>query len=296
MKRIMTIMVVALLMLSFGCFKTGDGDGKTSSGKAFAFTGKNGLTASFDADSPPSTNWINDPIQLKLKLTNRGAKSLSSGDVKARIKGVAATEVFKSTNVESSNEDELPVAELSPTVSEVDLGTITYSPEKMFSAEYKPNIEAEVCFPYTTKVNINNFWVSSKQTDLDKGKISDSDNSDSPVHISNLKEYKSTGKVRVEFTVSNVGGGKIVNECFPTEKSAETVKLNVLEPSGVTCETLGGGSSGEVKLETGKKIVRCSVDYSETDNYQTPLVMELDYNYDLELSKTITIKNVEQTT
>ncbi len=281
-------------MFSFGCVPK-EKDKKTT-GKAFAFTGRNGLTAEFDTDAPPSTNFVNEPIEIIIKLTNRGAMELSSGDVKAKLKGVAATEIFSPSTKEAGNKEELLIAELDPTISEIELGTITYSPEKMFSAQYSPEIEVEICFPYTTKINSNNFWMSDKQTDLSKGKIVDSDNSDAPVHITNLEEFKGTNKVSFQFTVENVGKGKVVNECFPEEKTDEVVNINILEPSGVTCETLGGSSSGETKLINGKKVVRCSVEAPKGESFPTPTVMELEYNYDLELSKTVTIKNLEATT
>lgn len=293
MKKIITILII-LLMLSFGCVKKDENKG--TSGKAFAFTGKNGLLVEFDKDAPPSTNFVNEPIELIIKLTNRGAVSLSAGEVKAKLKGVAATEIFEPSTTEAGNKEEMLMAELSPTVSEIDLGTITYSPEKMFSAEYSPEIEAEVCFPYTTNINTNNFWISNNQEDLNKGSITESDSSDAPVHITGLEEFKATDKVRFQFTVENVGKGKVVNMCFPEEESDETVKVNILEPSSVNCETLGGSSSGEVKLINGKKIIRCDVAASKGESYPEPLVIELSYNYDLELSKTITIRNLEATT
>lgn len=279
-------------MFSFGCVQKEE-DGQVTKGKAFAFTGRNGLLIDFDKDAPPSTNFVNEPIELKIQLTNRGAKELSAGEVKANLKGVASTEIFKPTTTEAGNKEELLIAELDPTISEIELGTITYSPEKMFSAEYKPEIEVEVCFPYATNVNTNNFWISDKQEDLSKGSIADSDNSDAPVHITGLEEFKATDKVRFEFTVENVGQGKVVDECFSEEEeSEETVKVNILEPNA-NCETLGGSSTGEVKLINGKKVVRCNVEAPKGESYQTPLVIELEYNYDISLSKTITIKNLE---
>ena len=291
MKKTLIILML-LLMFSFGCTTKKEDGVQTTGGKAFAFTGSNGILVEFDKDAPPSTNFLNEPIEVIIKLTNRGAIALSSGEVKARLKGVAATEIFRPSTKESGNKEELLAAELSPTVSEVQLGPITYSPEKMFSAEYRPEIEAEVCFPYSTKVNANNFWISDKQDDLSKGSISGSDNSDAPVHVSGLEEFKATDKVRFQFTVENVGKGKVVDACFPEEKSEEKVRVNILEPRGVNCETLAG-SSGEIKLIEGKKLVRCTTDAPAGESYQTPLVMELEYNYDIGLSKVITVKNLE---
>jgi len=290
MKKI-TITLLLLLTFCFGCVPKETSTTGTG-GKAFAFTGSNGLLAEFDKDAPPSMNFVNEPLEIRIKLTNRGAQELSAGDVRARLKGVAATDIFKPITTEAANKEELLIAELDPTVSEIDLGTITYSPEKMFSAEYKPEIEVELCFPYKTNVNTNNFWISNKQEDLSKGSISSSDNSDAPVHITKLEEFKSTDKVRLEFTIEDLGKGKVVNACFPEEKSDEIVKVNLLEPRA-NCETLGGGSSGEVKLINGKKVIRCNVDAPKGESYKTPLVIELEYNYDIRLSKTITIKNLE---
>lgn len=292
MKKTLTIILIISLLFSLGCVKK-DTDGRKPSEKAFAFTGKNGITVDFDPDAPPITNFKDEPIEIILKVKNRGAVSLAAREIQSRLKGVVATEIFQPTTTETSNNEELLAAELDPTTTEIDMGTITYSPEIMLTQIYEPKIKIEVCFPYSTKINANNFWISNKQDDLDKGKILSSDNSDAPVHATNLEEFKGTGKIRFQFTVSNVGEGTIVDECFPEEKSGETVEISILEPRGVNCETLGGGNSGEVTLINGKKIVRCSVEIPKDESYATPLVMTLDYHYDLELSKKITIQNPE---
>lgn len=289
MKKILTIILIITLLFSFGCV-TQTKDGEKSSGKTFTFTGKNGIIIDFEEDSPPETNFVNEPIEVVIKLTNRGAKELGSGEVQAKLKGVATTEIFSPSTTESSNDDELLEAELDPTVSSVDLGTITYSPEEMFQAEYKPKINAEVCFPYTTKIASDNFWISGKQSDLDKGSLSSSDNSDAPVHATNLEEFKGTGKVRFQFLIESVGEGEVVETCFPEEDSDEIVEVNILQPIGVSCETLGG-SYGDVKLINGRKKIECGVP-TEGENYKTPLVMELNYYYNIDLEKTITIRNV----
>ena len=291
MRKILAIILIIIFLFSFGCVKKEDGRGK-SSDKTFAFTGKNGITVDFEEDSPPKINFVNDQIEIILKLTNRGMVELVAGEIKAKLKGVAATEIFNPSNKETSNDDELLAAELDQTVTMIDMGVITYSPEEMFSAEYKPEIKAEVCFPYTTKINSDKFWISKKQADLNKASISSSDNSDAPVHISNLKEFKGTNKVRFQFIVENVGKGKVVDSCFPEEESDEEIEISILQPIGASCETLDGSSSGTVKLNQGRKIIKCSVGISEEQSYATPIVMELNYNYDLELAKTITIKNL----
>lgn len=294
MKKTLTIILIVLFLFSFGCAKKDKEQPGKTTGKSFSFTGTNGIIVSFEEDAPPHINFRDEPIEIMLEVINRGSADLGSGEINAKLKGVAATDIFKPTTTETSNKEELLRAELDPSVTTIDLGEITYSPEEMFSQEYNPKIEAEICFPYFTQVDADNFWISDKQDSLDAGKISSSDNSDAPVHVSNLEEFKGTGKARFQFTVANVGGGKIVDSCFPKEEDKEKVKVRILEPGGISCETLGGGSSGEITLgETGKKIVRCSVDVPRGENYKTPLIIGLEYNYDLELSKTIIVKNTE---
>lgn len=293
MKKILIMILIVLLMLSFGCVKKEKDETGKPSGKSFTFTGKNGITADFEEDSPADVSFVYDPMEIKLELINRGAIGLAAGEIQAKLKGVAATEIFQPTSTEASNDEELLEAELDPTVTTIDLGEIAYSPEEMFAAEYKPKIEAEICFPYETQIESDNFWISDKQSDLDKGKLSSSDNSDAPLHVIDFEEFKAADKVRFQFTIENVGKGEVVDSCFPEEEN-EIVEVNVLQPRGANCETLGGGS-GEVKLINGKKIIRCSVPVPKGESYATPLVIELSYNYDLELSKTITIKNIEGT-
>lgn len=289
MKKILIIILIISLMLSFGCVKK-DEEEKKSSGKAFTFTGKNGITADFEEDSPADVSFVYDPMEIKVELVNRGAIGLAAGEIQAKLKGVAATEIFQPTSTEASNDEELLEAELDPTATTIDLGEITYSPEEMFAAEYKPKIEAEICFPYETKVESNDFWISDKQIDLDKGKVSSSDNSDAPVHLTELKEFKSADKVRFQFTIENVGKGKVVDGCFPEEDSDETVDVNILNPRDVNCETLGGGNSGSVKLVNGRKQITCTAGGLQEKGYSAQLITRLNYYYDLELMKKVTIR------
>ncbi|MBL7100829.1 MAG: hypothetical protein ISS23_02635 [Nanoarchaeota archaeon] len=295
MKKIIALIIIITLLFSFGCLKK-SGNGTTTSGAGFQFTGQNGIVAEFDEDAPPKINFVAEPIELKLKITNRGVKDLSPGEIQAKLTGVAATEIFSPTTTETSNEDELLAAELDPSTTIIDLGLITYlagSAEEMVSAEYKPEIKAEICFPYQTKANINEFWIGQKQKNLDKGTIASKENSAAPVQISNLAEFKGTNKVNFNFWVKNVGKGKVVSECFPEERSDETVEIEIVQPRGVDCDTLGGGSSGTIKLGEKGRVVRCSVTPEQKDDYKTPLVIKLDYNYDLKLEKDITIRRTD---
>ena len=90
-----------------------------------------------------------------------------------------------------------------------------------------------------------------------------------------------------------MGLGSLVDECFSEEKTPEEVYVNIIEPKNVDCDTLDGGSSGIVDLINGRKIIKCSAGVASGEAYSTPLIMELEYTYELELSKTITIQNTE---
>lgn len=289
MKKLYVILALTLLILSVGCVQMEPKEGEKEA-KKFSFTGTDGLVITFDEDKPPKTNYREDPIEIMLKVVNRGMVDLSAGEVKARLRGVVAEDIFQPDTLEASSGEELPAVELgTPSITSIDLGTITYSPEEMYRQEYPAEVEVEVCYPYKTVVSTYNFWVSDKQEDLDKGKISASDNSAGPIKAHSLKEYRQKDKIKFEFIVENKGSGKAVESCWPEDKEKEIVQIEILEPGDAKCNF----DNGEVKLINGKKIVTCEIPSRGDQNFQIPFEMELSYNYDEKMSKKITIKNTE---
>lgn len=289
MKKIFVILALTLLVLSAGCAQIGKKDEGKETAKKFYFTGTDGLAITFDEDKPPKINYREDPIEIMLRVVNKGMVDLAAGEVKARLRGVVAEEIFQPDTLEASSEEELPAVELgTPSITSIDLGTITYSPEEMYRQEYPVEVEVEVCYPYKTVVSTYNFWISDKQEDLDKGKISTSDNSAGPIKTHSLKEYRQKDKIKFEFIVENKGKGKAVESCWPEDGDKEIVQIKI--SGDARCNV----DNDEIKLISGKKIVTCEIpSRGEDQSFQIPFEMELSYNYDEQLSKEITIKNTE---
>lgn len=286
MKKILTIILIISLLFSFGCVKQ-----DTSRGMG---TSKYGIAVDFEEDSPPASFPPGYEAPVELRVVNTGKMELGSGEIKARLKGVAATDLFSPdpSKMDTVNDEPLLVSELDPTYVRIDLGSITY-PEEMLEAEYPADIMAEICFPYLTKVQANNFWITDKLSDLKKGSITSKDNSEAPVQVSELEESLVGDTLLFSFVVKNAGKGTVVDSCFPEEKEDEEVKIMIKQPRDIRCEEIDG-SSGSVKLINGRRKINCEIEglksiIQNVGGHSTPLTMDLEYNYDLDVLKKVKI-------
>jgi len=285
--RLLPIIIIGVLLLSFGCITIEDDEDV----EYLEYQpGKKGLVVEFEDSKPPDISFAEDRIYLAYKLTNYGPFELSSGDIVARPKGVVSTDKYSPSFSEASNSDVILGAKPDPFTGTMDLGHIIYSPEKPLPVDYEIEIKTEVCFPYETRAYIDSFHISKEPSDMKKAFIASDDISSAPVQISGLKEFLSGDDITFEFMIEHKGKGKVVDYCFPEEDDVETIYVNINNPTRVNCETLGGGNSGSVILEKDKAKVYCSVGTGD-ENYQTPLEIILEYNYDMEISKEIVIKN-----
>lgn len=299
MSKNYALIVFVMFSLVFSLGATQCQKGEETEGQAFKYTGTDGITADFAEDAPPSAdNWKGEPIGLEVEVQNKGEETVNAGDLKIRLRGIAATSTLSPTKKETSNPEAIEsIDDFGESESyKVDLGQITYNPDKMVTSRYTPLIEAEVCYPYVTYVSTD-FYVGDTTEYVSQGKINTGDNSNAPVQIGELKESRgASNSVKFNFVVKDVSNGDVVPSCWSSEeKPPQKVKITIDSPSNVECSTLGGGSSGEIELDNGRKRVYCTMTYDESDTeYKDRLVINLQYYYNQKISKIINIENVEE--
>ncbi len=288
----LVLILITLLVFSFGCTTIPAKSSGSSTTKGFKFSGNDGISVSFDKNAPPLESYQGDEIPIVLVLENKGAVEVDQGVVKARLRGeVVNSNYYQTSSLESTNQEVMPSAEREKLItdSRIDLGTIIYTPEEMFVSQVKPEIIVEVCHPFSTLATSKLHILGQIGKTLSSSpKVS---NSAGPIKIKNLKTMVSKGKTRFTFDIVKSGSGRIVDSCFPDEyDNYEVVSLDILQPAGVTCNLDGRGVT---LYEKGKRTVTCEVAANEGDDYETELSIKLDYNYDRELKKKITIKKLE---
>jgi len=163
------------------------------------------------------------------------------------------------------------------------------------------DVSAAVCYPYETKVQINDLCIPSTlkrtitddecEVDSSLNLINEGDNSGAPVQVTSLREDEGANYIRVIVDINNVGSGDVVNECKRAITRSDLNEVMVTMPSNFKCSNLGDSNSGNIELRNGHATLRCTKSVENSGSaYKEPIQITLgSYSYRQELSKTITI-------
>lgn len=291
MKKI--FVALTLLVFLFGCTLPGGTDNKNPSIKQ-GFGGTSGLSMSFVEDAPQKEISRDRPLSFALNVKSKGTFTVPSGSFMARLVGLDNN--FNPNELSGTNSNALNAVDESGVGGEanVDLGKTSYNPEQMFSDRVikAGDLQVEVCYPYETRVVTGNFWIGAKTSDVSKGSIAQSDNSNAPVQVMELAERGGGTYTDFDFKIKVVGSGSVVSTCFPPTGSLPTddsrkrnVDLKILD-RGASCYYEDGGerkdigNSGTVVLNNvNEKIVHCKMDFSGEKPIKSQLQMQLNYLY-----------------
>ncbi|MFW6230392.1 MAG: hypothetical protein ACOC32_00005, partial [Nanoarchaeota archaeon] len=123
--------------------------------------------------------------------------------------------------------------------------------------------------------------------------------SSAPVQITSMKESpRGSGSIAFSFQIEHQGTGKVYAPSAPVncddDNAENTVLVSVDGPEGLECPTLGGSTTGEVKIsKEGGRMVTCKLDVSTaSSDYVQPVTMMLEYTYQQLLTKQIDIKPI----
>ena len=300
MKIYQVLVFSVLIILVSGATSCQTGSKESTSGPFVG--GFNGLTAEFGNDAPLSSGvFQGESFPIEVEITNKGETTVKAGDVKVNLVGTITGGSFDLTKRSASNEGEIypiGVDESEGGYEIVSLGNAKYKPQ--LSASYSPNIIAQVCYPYRTRIQLDNFCIPSDQRnpvgkeectlDSKTNLIKSGANSAGPVQATSFTESKGVGYVKIRIDINNQGGGDVIN-CGTNERDFVTVNL----PQDVSCNFEGGkGSSGIAKLREGHAVLNCE---KKTSNqglaYLDILKMDLAYDYMQQITKTVTINKAD---
>ena len=303
-KRYLTLLVLFSLMLVVGqsCESSNKGEG-------VFLGGKEGLVSNFLDDAPPiSGNFQNEAFPIDLQLVNKGETEIGQGAAIIYLTGaVASSNVFTATlpNLMASNTEFVsPALDSDNGLVEdsivVPLGDVTYR-GNILGESIPVDVRANICYPYQTKVQVNDFCVPSTTriaatdsecvVDPTANLIKEKDNSGAPIHVVSLREQEGPDFVRVTLDINNVGSGQVVNTCQREITRENLDNVRVAMPQNYLCTFKEGeASTGNVELRSGHAVLRCKRDVNNPGSaFKEPLIMTLNYNYMQEVSKTVNI-------
>jgi len=304
--KLLLLAVLVVLVSGATCER---GGGKTTSQGPF-IGGTEGLQISFIDDAPPSSGiFEGESFPVEVELVNMGENEVGEGDAKIYLVGTVTGSSFKRDKDSAVSDIELFAIEEGTEGSIEDstivsLGNTIYQPSPpMTGPTYSFNVKAQVCYPYRTKVQLDNFCVPSDERtpvgneecgiDSTVNLIEKGDNSAGPLQVTSFTESKGTGYVKLRIDVNNQGTGE-VTPCGENVPLEDRDKIRVTLPQDVECSELGDSNEGEVKLRDGHAVLRCTRNVNnQGPAYSDRFAMSLAYDYMQETIKQVTVNKKE---
>lgn len=297
-KHFLVFLVISLFLVSGqqGCEKPGEVTGVSDV-----------VSIDFTDQRPPEEVLDNnlDPFYITLKLINNGDYTIPANKIIASITSLSK-EAFKLGNLHAvfkpsliSKEDELIAEE------EFDLSRASYQYD--LTKDFVTNIDINICYPYQSKA-IFNVCLKKKAIEREGANEICSVNNDlivenqlAPIQIIDIKQ-KAVGlnKIRLTFTVKNIGSGEIYaptafkNKCLENRLEEDMVKLMIFSKSiPVKCTALEN-NKGNVRLINGVKIISCDLNTKnvpQTTAFEEQFEVKAEYYNKYKLSKSLTVVN-----
>ncbi|MEK6940488.1 MAG: hypothetical protein AABW49_01140 [Nanoarchaeota archaeon] len=310
MKKIF-ILLVGILMLATACQTTTD-DSNTN--KRY-YGGSDGLDVTFVEGEPPDQvlDGSQDIFDITLLVDNIGEEDISPGEVIVTLNGIER-DVFQLNSLTEKNENEIRgVHRIGDRKENGDQDEVRFKSARyndVLPFDFEISMRADICYEYGTEAVADVCLkkdASARRTE-DKCEISNDnveiENSGSPMRIANfVQSARGSNKIQFIFDVESIGGGdyfptgNFVDSCTTDERNDDTVNIAVdfiRSDVSVDC-TPFGGSNGEIRLVSGKRTVRCTVDTSNMQEiaFERPMRIKLDYMYKTSKDKTFIVESTQ---
>jgi hypothetical protein len=277
--------------------------------------GKEGITAGFLADSPPKKVYAQSPLYIPIEIKNIGAYDNNPNSLGAvYLHGFDKT-AMPFADVGDANyvrKDLPPVSGKSAFLKEGGADySVTFEVKEgelkvPYGDKYEPTLMLSTCYSYRTLATPTVCIIPDPSL-LIKNKICEPKtltmtSQGAPIAVTKVEEEVSKGIVNFLITVENIGGGNVVDlaslgDCpfkLDNYNKINTVDVTVNMKSAQLMSCL---PSKKIRLINGKGTVFCrfAIATSETASFTTPLTVQLDYGYNTNVKRVLTIAKVPGT-
>ncbi len=294
--------VFAMFLLS-SC--DGSSNGTATRGNPYR-GGTESVALSFEQNMPPSETFSDISFDVAVKIRNTGEFIIPANTMSVRLEG------FNHQTYGLTNPEQTVDRELRGTVYDVDRNVIQGDEEFIefsnlrYGADLSVTladvpIRAVVCYPYGTTAN-SNICIKRNVNRDNPGDVCAVNEqktvhvSSGPVQVTSLQQSpRGSGSIAFNFQVEHKGVGELysnTDDSCSDERERNKVLVTVNAPSGTSCSTLGGGTSGVITLTPGSgRLVTCTLDVSATSSdFVQEISVDLRYNYRQTITRTINIK------
>ena len=278
--------------------------------------GNDGITISFTKDSPPTEVFDGGgyPFGIEVKLDNKGETLVPKDLLKVSINGIRAQEfgLLPDALVKTASDDALE-RKVDSTGKVTEPGPIFVAFENLNHVvpitgnQLQYPIRAEVCYYYATK-GATSLCVRKNLANPAEGGLCEIDStrplstSGAPVQIQSVTEFK-RGKDSVGFNFDITTGTTTTAKPYAKGSRCEGgrasenrvfVKVNTDVP-GLTCTGLSpsreGAVEGTIQVYEGTRTVSCQQKMPSTGDFEMPVTIELQYDYQDYVETTLTVKH-----
>lgn len=305
----LVLSLIAMLFLASckGGVTAGEKPMDTAAALKAVQSGSQGVEISLMSNLPPSTVYDNNELVAILEVKNKGNHDLDLQDCFVQVTGFDKNIIrggFDYVHSCAENQGVLEgknVYNLNGGTNMIEFrSTDVRLPEGIF--EYNPLLNFLTCYNYQTKSNPSIcvdpllFQVTNEQKTCIPHSVSMGSGQGAPVGVSYVGVEMIGGKAVFEINVVNFGTGRVLSSYADIRDCGEAtlgysdldrVEYKVEMSNGIplNCKPL----DGFVRLVNNNGKIICSATIPGASAYETPLMVELDYNYIQSLTRSIKI-------
>jgi hypothetical protein len=298
-KKVVLFLLTMLVLLAFGC---GSNPSREEGDVNFR-QGNQGLEMRFLQGNPPYTVYEQDILPITIEMFNRGTEPVMNGmlfitgyDPNIITNnpwggGISGNLPAYGTSIPFRMDDKKTQfnREGGYNVMEFQSGTIEL-PEG--STTYEIPLVAYACYEYSTLAS-DTICIDPQphRTYMDKpcitADVGMGGSQGAPVAVTHAAIENMRDQIRITFTISNVGGGEIVDSQVMAQKcptSFSPADINIVYVDSVN--TLLGPDfkltctpNGRIKLVNGYGKIVCTAGIAGDTAFKTPIQIKLDYGY-----------------
>ncbi|MFH0977867.1 MAG: hypothetical protein V1837_01060 [Candidatus Woesearchaeota archaeon] len=305
------VYAIAVILVLAGCTTQ-----QANPPKAQPFVGGiEGVNVAFSADSPPQE--VDDggqfPFDVVVELRNKGEHTIPKEEMTVKIMGVRPEEFGKTESELTKHPDDEVIATIKDPEGFVTEGPPVFVTFSNFNHEEhlvgnKDFIfRVEACYKYQTTA-MAQLCVRKNNIDPEKNGVCEPtgdkiiQNSGGPVQVTDFKEFgRAKNKVGFQFTIEHKGTGNIFqkgSDCAVERKYENRIFVKVKTDinSGMTCSGLdeGDATSGYIKLFGVSRIVSCTQEVTSNSDYETPVIVDLTYDYRNDAQTVVLVKHIPE--
>ncbi len=315
-KRGVTVLLLILVLVLSSCrgnVNAGDNPQSTEAVLQAVQTGSQGVEITTLPRMPPDLIYDQNELTALVEVRNRGNYDLDPQSCFIQITGFDTNIIPGWENSHICTENAGSVLEgknvynLNGGFNQIEFRSTNVNlPNNVF--EYKPTLNVIACYNYHTKANPQvcvdpqTYQVTSEQKTCQVKNVGMGGGQGAPVGVTSVNVNMVGTKAVFEINIANLGTGRVLSPDSALQNcGSSNLEYRDLDKVKYDVKLSGGGSLIDCKprdhsvllYNNAGKIV-CSFNIPMTSAYETPLMIELDYNYIQSFLKPIRIIKTPQ--